>query len=56
MLTFVKNKAFYRAKFHNRPIVSIHGYNGTVHQGPFQKYRNRPVAMDGLDVIVRETL
>ena len=56
MLTNVKNTSFYKTKFRNRPIVSIDGYDGTVHRGPFQKYRSRPIAMDGPDVIVRETL
>ena len=56
MLTNVKNTSFYRAKFRNRPIVLINGYDGTVHRGPFQKYCSRPIAMDGSDVIVRETL
>ena len=46
----------YRAKFRNRPIVSIDGYDGTVHRGPFRKYHSRPITMDGPDVIVRETL
>ena len=43
MLTNVKNTSFYRAKFRNRPIVSIDGYDGTVHDGPFQLSRNRPI-------------
>ena len=55
-LRATKNTWFYRAKFCNRPIVSIDGYDGTVHRGPFQKYRSHPIAMDGPDVIVRETL
>ena len=56
MLTNVKNTSFYRAKFRNRPIVSIDGYDGTVHRGPFRKYRSRPITMDGPNVIVRVTL
>ena len=56
MLTNVKNTSFYRAKFCNRLIVSMDGNDGTVHRGPFQKYRSRPIMMDGQDVIVRETL
>ena len=54
MLTFVKNRAFYRAKFRNRPIVSIDGYDGTVHRGPFRKYRSRPIVMDSPDATVRD--
>ena len=52
-----KNKSFYRASFHNRPIVSIDDYDGTVHRGLFRKYQSRPIAMDGPDatVVVRLT-
>ena len=50
----MKNKSFYRASFHNRSIVSIDGYDGTVHRGPFQKYRSRPIVMDGPDATVRD--
>ena len=52
MLTFVKNMAFYRPNFRNRSIVSIDGYNGMVHRGPFRKYRSRLITMEGPDVIV----
>ena len=50
----MKNKSFYRASFRNRPIVSIDGYDGTVHRGPFQKYCSRPIVMDGPDATVRD--
>ena len=42
--------------FENDRAVSIDGYDETVHRGPFRKYRSRRIAMDGPDVIVRETL
>ena len=54
MLTNVKNESFYRAKFRNRPIISIDGYDGTVHRGPFRKYHSRPIVMDGPDATVRD--
>ena len=53
MLTFVKNRAFYGAKFRNRPIVSIDGYDETVHRGPFRLSRDRRIVMDGHDLIWR---
>ena len=53
MLTFVKNRAFYRANFRNRPIVSIDGYDETVHRGPFRLSRDRRIVMDGHDLIWR---
>ena len=56
MLKNVKNMPFYRAKIRNRPIKTIDGYDETVHHGPFRKCRSRPIAMDGPDAIVRETL
>ena len=34
-LQMSKNILFYRAFGRNRPIVSIDGYDGTVHRGPF---------------------
>ena len=49
----MKNKSFYRAPFRNRPIVSIDGYDGTVHCEPFQKYRSRPIVMDGPDAFIK---
>ena len=52
-LQTMKNNPFYRASFRNRPIVSIDGYDGTVHRGPFQTYRSRLIVMDGLDATVR---
>ena len=54
MLTNVKNESFYRAKFRNHPIISIDGYDGTVHRGPLQKYRSRLIVMDGPDATVRD--
>ena len=56
MLKNLKNMPFYRAKIRNRPIKTIDGYDETVHRGPFRKCRSRPIAMDGPDAIVRETL
>ena len=35
----------------NRPIETIDGYDGTVHRGPFQKSRSRPIAMNGPDAL-----
>ena len=51
MLTNVEEQVFYRAFDRNRPIVSIDGNDGTVHRGPFQLSRNRPMSIDGLDVL-----
>ena len=53
MLTNVKNESFYRANFRNRPIVSIDGYDETVHRGPFRLSRDRRIVMDGHDLICR---
>ena len=50
----MKKKSFYRASFRNRPIISINGYDGTVHRGPFQKYRSLLIVMDGPDATVRD--
>ena len=44
--TITKNSSFYGNFGRNRLIVSIDGYDETVHRGPFQKYRNRPI-VDG---------
>ena len=46
MLRIVKNICIYRAKNRNRPIVSIDGYDETVHDGPFRKCRDRQI-VDG---------
>ena len=46
-----KNKSFYRAFDRNHLIVSIDGYDGTVHRGPFQLSRNRSMSIDGLDAL-----
>ena len=51
MLTNVKNESFYRANFRNRPIVSIDGYDETVHRGPFRLSRDRPILINGPDWI-----
>ena len=51
MLTIVKNVSFYRANFHNRPIVSIDGYDETVPRGPFRLSCDRRIVMDGHDLI-----
>ena len=53
MLTNMKNKSFYRANFRIRPIVSINGYDETVHRGPFRLSRDRRIVMDGHDLICR---
>ena len=52
-LQTMKNILFYRAFGRNRPIVSIDGYDGTVHRGPFQISRGRRIVMDGHDLIRR---
>ena len=48
-----KNTLFYSIFGRNRPIVSIDGYNGTLHRGPFQLSRGRRIVMDGHDLIRR---
>ena len=53
MLTNMKNESFYRANFHNRPIVSIEGYDEMVHHGPFRLSRDRRIVMDGHYLICR---
>ena len=42
-LQTMKNILFYRAFGCNRPIVSIDGYDGTVHRGPFRLSRDRRI-------------
>ena len=44
-----KNNLFYSTFGRNRPIVSINGYDGMVHRGPFCLSRGRPIVMNGLD-------
>ena len=56
MLTNVKNESFYRANFRNRPIVSIDGYDETVHHGPFRLSRDRPILINGPDLIPQDAL
>ena len=46
-----KNTLFYSTFGRNRPIETIDGYNETVHRGPFQLSRSRPIVMDGLDAL-----
>ena len=41
--------SFYSTFGRNRPIVSIDGYDGTVHRGPFQTCRGRLILTNGLD-------
>ena len=45
-----ENKSFYSVFGRN---VSIDGYDGMVHHGPFQISRNHRIVMDGLDLIRR---
>ena len=45
-----KNTSFYSNFGCNRPIVSIDGYDGTVHRGPFCLSRGRQILMNGPDV------
>ena len=44
-----KNMSFYSVFGRNRLIVSIDGYDGTVHHGPFRLSRGRSILMNGLD-------
>ena len=41
----------YRIFGRNRPIKMIDVYDGTVHRGPFQLSRSRPILMDGPDEV-----
>ena len=45
-----KNTSFYSNFGRNHPIVSIDGYDGTVHRGPFRLSRGRQILMNGPDV------
>ena len=47
MLTFVKNMPFYKAKFRNRPIETIDGYDKRSMMDRFWKYRDRRIADGG---------
>ena len=40
---------FYSDFGRNRPIVSIDGYDETVHRGPFQLSPSRPIVINGSD-------
>ena len=52
-LQMSKNKSFYSNFGRNCSIVSINGYDETVHRGPFQLSRDRRIMMDGHDLIRR---
>ena len=54
--TNLRNTSFYRNFGRNRPIKTINDYDGTVHRGPFQKYRGRGISIDGLDAAVEMRL
>ena len=51
MLRIVKNTSIYTKFGRNRLIVSIDGYDETVHRGPFRLSRGRRIVMDGHDLI-----
>ena len=48
-IEFWKNTSFISTFGCNCPIVSIDGYHGTVHRGPFRLSRGQPILMNGLD-------
>ena len=56
MHTSVKNNSIYTKFGRNRPIVSIDGYDETVHRGPFWLSRGRRIVMDGHDLMERNAL
>ena len=56
MHTIVKNTSFYSDFGRNRPIVSIDGYDETVHRGLFRLSRGRPILINGPDLIPRDAL
>ena len=56
MHTSTKNNSIYTKFGHNRPIISIDGYDETVHDGPFRLSRGRRIVMDGHDLIERNAL
>ena len=47
-----KNISIYTLFGRNRPIETIGGYDGTVYRGPFQKYRDHWISIDGLDAAI----
>ena len=51
MLRIVKNMSICTKFGRNRLIVSIDGYDETVHRGPFQISRGCRIMMDGHDLI-----
>ena len=48
-LKMSKNKSFDSNFGRNRPIVSIDGYDETVHRGPLQLSPSHPISIDGFD-------
>ena len=50
MHTSVKNNSIYTKFGRNRPIISIDGYDETVHRGPFRLSPSRPIGIDGSDL------
>ena len=48
-LQMSKYISFYSVFWRNRSIETIDGYDGTVHRGPFQLSRSRPISIDGPD-------
>ena len=55
MLTIVKNGSFYRAKFRNRPIEMIDGYDKRSMMDCFQKYRDRRIVDGGPRCVIKRT-
>ena len=49
MLYNDEETSFYSVFWHNRLIVSINGYDETVHRGPFQLSCSRSISIDGPD-------
>ena len=47
-----KNISLYRYLGVTVRSKMIDGYDEMVHRGPFQKYRSRPIVMDGPDAVV----
>ena len=56
MLKNVKNMPFYKAKFRNRPIETIDGYDKRSMMDRFRKYRDRRIADGGPRFIARYAL
>ena len=49
MLRTSEELSIYTKFGRNRPIETIDGYDGTVHRGPFQLSRSRPISINGPD-------